>query len=62
MKLEVKTESWITLKEAAAHLNVSRSWLYQRGPSAGVPRVQLGTKYRYRISDLDDWIQTKDHE
>jgi len=51
------SERWITLKEAAAHLRVSPSWLYQRGESAGVPRVRIGNKYRYQISALNSWMQ-----
>jgi len=54
--MEKTTEHWITLKEAAQHLNVSPSWLYQKGSQAGVPRANLGSKYRYKISDLDDWM------
>ena len=57
--MEVDQEGWITLKEAAAHLNVSRSWLYQKGPGAGVPRARIGTKYRYRRSDLDTWMSER---
>jgi excisionase family DNA binding protein len=59
MNMEPLTERWITLKEAAAHLNVSRSWLYQRGQAAGVPRARLGTKYRYKVSDLDSWMNAQ---
>ena len=57
--MEQITEHWITLKEAAKHLNVSPSWLYQKGSQAGVPRANLGSKYRYKISDLDDWMVSK---
>jgi excisionase family DNA binding protein len=56
---ENTTERWITLKEAAAHLNVSRSWLYQKGQDSGVPRARIGTKYRYKISDLDAWMNSQ---
>jgi len=59
MNMEPLSERWITLKEAAAHLNVSRSWLYQKGQAAGVPRARLGTKYRYKASDLDSWMKTQ---
>ena len=51
--MDTVSERWLTLKEAAAHLNVSPSWLYQKGQSAGVPRVHIGTKYRYQVSKLD---------
>ena len=59
MNMEPLSERWITLKEAAAHLNVSRSWLYQKGQAAGVPRARLGTKYRYKASDLDSWMNAQ---
>ena len=51
------SENWITLKQAAAHLNVSPSWLYQRGKAAGVPRARIGNKYRYLVSVLNAWMQ-----
>jgi excisionase family DNA binding protein len=56
MEMELQTERWITLKEAAAHLQVSASWLYQKGTRAGVPRTKIGNTYRYRISDLNRWL------
>ena len=57
---ENESERWITLKEAAAHLQVSASWLYQKGLKAGVPRARIGTTYRFRKSELDLWM--KDQE
>ena len=59
MTIDYPSERWITLKEAAAHLNVSRSWLYQKGQAAGVPRARLGSKYRYKSSDLDAWMNSQ---
>ena len=53
---------WITLKEAAAHLNVSTSYLYQKGDSVGVPRYKIGNKFRYKLSDLDNWVQSQGRE
>lgn len=52
----MQLEHWISLKEAAQHLGVSASWMYQKGQRAGVPRARIGTKYRYRISDLNEWM------
>ena len=57
--MENQSERWVTLREAAAHLNVSRSWLYQKGQVAGVPRARIGSKYRYRTSDLDIWMNSQ---
>jgi excisionase family DNA binding protein len=54
-----QSERWITLKEAAAHLNVSPSWLYQKGQGAGVPRSRIGNKYRYQVTKLDAWMESQ---
>jgi len=53
---------WMTLKEAAAHLNVSTSYLYQKGDSVGVPRYRIGNKFRYKLSELDAWVQSQSRE
>lgn len=60
--MDIKAEGWINLGEAAAHLNVSKSFLYQKGQSLGIPRVKLGSKYRYKKSDLDAWLMSKQGE
>lgn len=57
--MSIGPEGWISLKEAAKHLNVSRSWLYQKGPDAGVPRARIGNKYRYQVSQLDAWMNSQ---
>ena len=57
--MDTQSERWITLKDAAAHLNVSKSWLYQKGQESGVPRARIGTKYRYKTSDLDAWMNSQ---
>lgn len=53
---------WMTLKEAAAHLNVSTSYLYQKGDTVGVPRYKIGNKFRYKLSELDAWVQSQTRE
>jgi excisionase family DNA binding protein len=53
---------WMTLKEAAAHLNVSTSYLYQKGDTVGVPRYKIGSKFRYKLSELDAWVQSQSRE
>ena len=57
-----QSEGWVNLSEAAAHLKVSKSFLYQKGQSLGIPRAKLGSKYRYKKSDLDTWLQSNQGE
>lgn len=53
----IETESkWITLQSAAKYLNVSTSWLYQKGDAEGVPRTRIGRSFRYNIAQLDQWM------
>jgi excisionase family DNA binding protein len=54
---DINTERWITLDEAAAYLQVSKSFLYQKGGLLGIPRAKVGTKYRYKRSELDAWVK-----
>ncbi len=51
---------WITLREAAAHLSVSLSYLYQKGEALGLPRYKVGRQYRYDINELDAWVKAQD--
>jgi excisionase family DNA binding protein len=60
--MNYQSEGWINLNEAATHLQVSKSFLYQKGEELGIPRVKLGSKYRYRKSDLDTWLQSNKSE
>jgi excisionase family DNA binding protein len=57
-----QTGRWMTLKEAAAHLNVSPSYLYQKGDAVGIPRYRIGHKYRYKLDELDSWVQSQNRE
>jgi excisionase family DNA binding protein len=60
--MDNQTEGWVNLSEAATHLQVSKSFLYQKGQSLGIPRVKLGSKYRYKKSDLDAWLMNNKGE
>jgi excisionase family DNA binding protein len=60
--MDTQKERWIKTEEAAEYLSVSTSYLYQKGPAVGLPRVRLGDGYRYRMSDLDAWMLGKSEE
>ncbi len=57
--METQRERWMKTEEAAEYLSVTTSYLYNRGTEIGIPRVKLGNGYRYRTSDLDDWMLGK---
>jgi len=57
--MQVQNGRWITLREAAAHLNVSLSYLYQKGDLMNIPRYKVGRQYRYELAELDAWVKTQ---
>lgn len=57
-----QTGRWMTLKEAAAHLNVSPSYMYQKGDSVGIPRYRIGHKFRYKLDEIDAWVKSQNRE
>jgi excisionase family DNA binding protein len=55
--MQLESERWLTLKEASEYLNVSLSWIYQKGARAGLPLSQIGRTYRVKASELDRWME-----
>lgn len=50
-------EAWVSIESAAAHLGVKVSWLYAQGDRLGVPCRRLNRLRRYRLSELDAYMQ-----
>lgn len=48
-------EQWVTTQQAAAHLGVSRSFIFKGCASGSIPHVKVGRSLRFRLTDLDAW-------
>lgn len=52
-------EKWISIEEAAEYLGVKprtvRDWLKKE---KGIPAHKIGKQWKFRYSDLDDWVQS----
>ena len=49
---------WMTAEQAAAYLSIDRNTFYQYRNSRNPPKgCQIGSKFRYKASDLDEWMQ-----
>lgn len=51
------TERFVTTEQAAEFLGKPVSWLYNSAGRLGIPRHRLGRQYRYRLSELADWLE-----
>lgn len=52
------SERLVTAAEVAEHLAVPVSWVRESTRSGAIPHVELGRYVRYRMSDIEAWIQS----
>jgi excisionase family DNA binding protein len=50
-------KSFADIDDAAAFLNVPKSWLYQRTRKNAVPFVRVGKYVRFDLPALADWAK-----
>jgi excisionase family DNA binding protein len=50
-------EPWIDSKQASEHLGSSADWLVANIQKLKIPHSRLGRQYRFRLSELDEWIR-----
>jgi excisionase family DNA binding protein len=53
-------EPWITTAEVSAYLGKPESWIHNNAERVGLPRRRLGNQYRYRLSEIDAWLDTSE--
>lgn len=50
-------EPFVTADVAANHLGKPVSWLYNNAERSGIPRYRIGNQWRYRLSEVDAWME-----
>lgn len=51
------TDEILTIKEVATFLKVAERTVYMLAQSARLPGFKVGGQWRFRRSDLDNWIE-----
>ncbi len=54
-------EGLIGIEEVAGFLCVKVSWLYEQVRLGRVPSYRVGTFCRFRMSELEAWLQERRH-
>ena len=54
------TENWISIKEIAAHLGVSRDTVLNWIAKKNLPAHKVGKLWKFQISEVDEWIRSGD--
>lgn len=54
-------EKWINLEDAATYLDVKpvtlREWI-KKQEANGIPAYKIGTQWKFKKSELDEWVKT----
>jgi excisionase family DNA binding protein len=57
----MKTHVVMTLEEVATYLKVHSSTVYRLVKRKQLPAIRIGSKFRFRTADIDEWI-TKEEQ
>jgi PTS system nitrogen regulatory IIA component len=52
-------EPLMGVKEIAEYLNVHISSVYMWSQKGQIPAIKMGTLWRYRRSEIDDWLNER---
>lgn len=50
-------EPWVDSERAAEHIGVSVEYMYAMQDELGIPRRKVGRRWRYRLSEIDAWME-----
>lgn len=50
-------EKWVSVTEVAAHLGVSKDTVHKLLKNEGLPASKLGKLWKFKISEVDAWLQ-----
>lgn len=55
---EMQVEKWVNLEDVAEHLSLSqdtvRTWIKE----GKLPAYKAGKRYKFKISEVDEWVRT----
>ncbi len=49
-------ERWVSVSEIADHLGISKESVYRWAESKKMPAHKIGKKWKFKISEVDDWV------
>lgn len=50
-------ERWVGVEEVADHLQVAKDSIYRWVETKGLPARRVGRLLRFRLSEVDDWVE-----
>lgn len=50
-------ERWVGVEDVARHLGVNKDSVYRWIDKMGLPAHRVGRLFRFKISEIDDWVR-----
>lgn len=58
MDLNNNIERWVSIKEIAEYLGVSRDTILNWIAKKSMPAAKIGRCWRFKVSEVDAWVKT----
>jgi len=58
---QVAMEKWVRVSEVADHLDVSASFINKAALYTDIPVHRIGRNLRFRLSEVDQWVESGAH-
>lgn len=56
--MERDTEKWVSLEEIAEHMGLSKDTICNYIKKQQMPYYRIGKQYKFKISEIDTWIES----
>lgn len=50
-------DQWMTVKEVAEYLNLSRDMIYRLAQQGTIPVSRVGNRWRFKKEKIDQWME-----
>jgi excisionase family DNA binding protein len=57
--MEIVQDKWLTIKELAGYLKVSRDLLYKWAQAGKIPVSKVGNQWRFDREEIDEWVKSQ---
>lgn len=56
--MEREAEKWVNLEEIAEHMGLSKDTIRNYIKKDQIPYYRIGKQYKFKISEIDAWIES----
>ena len=62
MRIINMSDQILTVKDVASYLKLNERTVYRLATSAKIPAFKVGTSWRFKKEDIENWIEEQKHD